>query len=412
MAEREEDRRARGAWYTPPALALPLAERALAGVSPGALVVDLACGDGALLEAASRLGDYRLVGFDISSDAIDAARARVPAGEFRVADGLRAEVAGPQVILGNPPFLFGAQRPVMDVAGFELAAGQWDTAWLFLERALRLLGPGGRLGFVLPDSVLARVETARVRRFVQSRVSRLQIRHDEPSFSGAHVATVLLSAVVGPGDTQLEMDAARYSLPADCTWPPAPHVPTDWVRLGDVLDISRGEEIGKRSLARASAGAEEGLVGIVAGEGVEPLGQPRVTHVVAHGALRKPEERYASPKVVVVKTGASVQAGVDLHGLRTLQSVYNLRLRWPQVDPELACWFLCGLLVSEEVQRRFIHPSTGGKKLFPQITMSLLRDVRFPAPSPTTIAAIAGAAEAGDRERLDRVVRAWMEPER
>jgi len=57
-------------------------------------------------------------------------------------------------IVGNPPW--GADLPYQRqaVAKYKLAAGQYDSYELFMERALELLPNGGRLGYVVPDSIL------------------------------------------------------------------------------------------------------------------------------------------------------------------------------------------------------------------------------------------------------------------
>lgn len=409
------DRKARGAWYTPPELASALVGRALVGLEAGATIVDLACGDGALLAAARRVGDFRLIGFDIDPNAVRAAQQRIPEADIRCADGLTAEVPTPQAVVGNPPFLFGALRPAVDTRYFTLAKGQWDTAWLFLERGLSLLNAGGRLGYVLPDSVLARHETMAVRRLVRERIGTLHIRHDPPRFTGAHVATVLLTGTVRTGSdtsaaqtTTLEMGDQVYHLQHDASWPPPPPVPAGWGRIGDLVHISRGEELGKRHLSAMTGDRAElapGGVPILSGAGVVPLGQPQPTHWVHTSALKKPPAQYASPKVVVVKTGKVVCAGVDSQNLVTLQSVYNLRPHRPGL-----AWarFLCGVLSCSEVQRRFVLPHTSGKKVFPQITQTLLSQIRIPPLDDAVVKAVAAAVAAEDPVVLELHTRAWF----
>ncbi len=413
-ASATQARKARGAWYTPDELARTLARRTLEGLEPGATVVDLACGDGALLAAAAEVGDFRLVGFDLDADAVAAARARLPAGQFAQADGLIVDVGPVHAVLGNPPFLFGTRRPAAP-PGFVLARGQWDTAWLFLERAIGLVGPAGRVGFVLPDSLLARHETTAVRGFVRSHCAAVWVRHDAPKFRGAHVATVLLTARVGVESCVLEMENRGHLLKRDGPWPPPPPVPAHWARLGDMASISRGEELGKKSLRRLDpsssaggpprGGVRPGEVAVVVGEGIVSMGQPVATHAMLGTRVRKPAAHYRGPKVVVAKTGRTVRAGVDELGLTTLQSVYNVH---PLVGGVERARFLCGVLCCDEVLRRFVLPHTSGKKVFPQITKTLLASIRLPPETPELVRGVAGAVAQGDEAELNALTTAWF----
>ena len=87
---REGHRRA-GSYFTPPAVARELARRALAPLrkSKSPLVVDPACGAGALLEAAGGvLPRARLSGCDLDPEALSAARALLPGAHLVHADAL------------------------------------------------------------------------------------------------------------------------------------------------------------------------------------------------------------------------------------------------------------------------------------------------------------------------------------
>ncbi len=69
-------------------------------------------------------------------------------------------------MLANPPF-----AGVTDATGFAVAAlsHRVERDVLFLERALDLLRPGGRLGIILPHGKLAGSSWSRVRHFVHQR---------------------------------------------------------------------------------------------------------------------------------------------------------------------------------------------------------------------------------------------------
>lgn len=198
-------RKARGAWFTPWELALPTAMRALqplladdggmrgpgggdaaarAATTPARplRIVDPAVGGGAFLRAAlAALREHgrapadalaALHGVDVDGDAAALARsalraaagvpaddpaARALARQVRAGDGLRELADGTfDCVLTNPPWetLQGGDAPADAAglrAGFALQGrGKTYTYRLFVERALRLLRPGGRLGLIVP----------------------------------------------------------------------------------------------------------------------------------------------------------------------------------------------------------------------------------------------------------------------
>lgn len=136
------------------------------------VVVDPACGSGAFLAHARAIAAVKTFGSDVDPRAIRVARlvalsqGRDPATIVR-ADGLR----GPKppkanVVATNPPFAGRA-----DASGFEVArtVRTPERDVLFLERALDLLRPGGRLGIVLPYNKAAGASFAGMRRWLVER---------------------------------------------------------------------------------------------------------------------------------------------------------------------------------------------------------------------------------------------------
>lgn len=116
------------------------------------VVVDPACGSGAFLSHARAAG-ARAFGCDVDLRAVRVARllalaASADPESVQRGDGLRGvELPVADVVATNPPF---AGRAPAD--GFEVAqlVRTPERDVLFLERALGLLRPGGRLGIVLP----------------------------------------------------------------------------------------------------------------------------------------------------------------------------------------------------------------------------------------------------------------------
>ena len=136
------------------------------------VVVDPACGSGAFLAHARAMAAVKTFGSDVDPRAIRVARlvalsqGRDPATVVR-ADGLRgAKLPKANVVATNPPFAGRAQAD-----GFEIArlVRTPERDLLFLERAIDLLRPGGRLGIVLPYNKAAGAAFAGVRRWLVER---------------------------------------------------------------------------------------------------------------------------------------------------------------------------------------------------------------------------------------------------
>lgn len=180
-------RKQNGTWFTPFALALPTAQRTLAPLlperGPGPLrIVDPAVGGGTFLRAALQVlvtsgmpaadAAQRLSGRDVDAEAVrlatlalqEACGGSVEPGGFadiRAGCGLRELEPGTfDAVLTNPPWetlQSGADAPARVAAlrpHFHYQGrGKLYTYRLFVERALQLLRPGGRLGLVVPASL-------------------------------------------------------------------------------------------------------------------------------------------------------------------------------------------------------------------------------------------------------------------
>ncbi len=223
-----EERRRLGAHYTSGAVADPLAAWTLSpwrGARMAPVVVDPCAGAGALLLAAgsvlaadghdrTTLVDEHLAGIEIDPVAAAVAEAvlciwcgghAVP--RISVADALTLDVEHwprqPDVVVANPPFL-GQLRiqtartrlglgPVAD-----LDRGYVDTAALFAALSARVVPAGGRVGLVLPESVLAATDAGPARAAVGQRcVPAVAWSPGRGAFDADVATCVLVFDVVG-----------------------------------------------------------------------------------------------------------------------------------------------------------------------------------------------------------------------
>ena len=213
--EQPDERRTRGAFYTPEELVAWVLDRAVAGLPRGGSVLDPACGTGHFLVAAARrVGARNVSGSDLDPEAVRIARLRLQAedptltdhevaGQVLVADGLTAwQHLRFHAVVGNPPFLGQLRRRTAGQAEqHRRGLGAYtDTSAVFLHRSLDLVEDGGTVALVQPLSVLAARDARAVRVAVAERGAVTDFWcSDRPVFEGTPVLTCVPVVRVGAG---------------------------------------------------------------------------------------------------------------------------------------------------------------------------------------------------------------------
>ncbi|HEY4611305.1 MAG TPA: N-6 DNA methylase [Ilumatobacteraceae bacterium] len=149
-----------GAWYTPPALVDAVVTEVRREFTPRT-VLDPACGDGRFLEPFA--ADATVTGIDVD-----------PKTSWTRGDSLSTDWGDRQfdAVVGNPPFLNQLSSATSRRGRSRFGGGPYaDTAAEFLALAVRLTRPGGRVGLVLPLSMLSTRDVAAIRNDVSGRAS-------------------------------------------------------------------------------------------------------------------------------------------------------------------------------------------------------------------------------------------------
>jgi SAM-dependent methyltransferase len=129
-------------------------------------VLDPACGDGRFLHGFARHATrpLRCVGADVDASTVAALAAHD--GEWLHVDALQHDWGARRfdAVVGNPPFL-GQLRAATSRGGrSKFGGGPYaDAAAEFLALAVQLVRPGGRVGLVLPQSLLSSRDAAAIR---------------------------------------------------------------------------------------------------------------------------------------------------------------------------------------------------------------------------------------------------------
>ncbi|GCE04082.1 N-6 DNA methylase [Dictyobacter aurantiacus] len=470
----QRERKLRGHFSTPPQLVEQVLDAC--GYTPdanlsGIRVLDPACGSGNFLAAASRrlLGygrqtgvsartsaryiHHNIWGFD--PDPIACMLAELQLHEtFRdnyprsralrhlhihQADGLAfpwQQGGHVDLFLANPPYLAAKNN---DLSGYRSThqRGQADSYLLFLNLALQIVRPGGWIGLVLPDPVLARSNATLERQRLLTETTIHHIWHLADVFA-AYVGAVVIVAQKTPPlvhhqiswkrerwiDTAATRAVSKDNLPLQVMTtvsqqqlgqqPGAelryllstikgtlierlqqqlhmqidPQAPRNLACLGEYVVIRRGEELGKDSaLLKSSASHPDDLKWypvLRGGIDIHPYVVPTATCWIAREQILKPLHRYQAPKILLVKSAGRLQATLDVQGHVVLQTLYMLQpvvnsTSQPEFSEEDELYFLMALLNSRILQDYLYALHTAYKWVQPQIEQHVLAQLPIPA---------------------------------
>ncbi len=219
-----DERKARGAFFTPPAIAEHLAGWAIQD-DPNAVVLDPTCGEGVFLMAAGQrlkaLGrqtsdlDSQVFGIDLHEGSLEVADrllqeegldAHLIASDFfavATPDQLNAPIDYVDAVIGNPPFVryqqhAGVSRHLSASAALRQGvrlnglASSWAAS---VAHASGFLKPDGRLAMVLPAELLTVGYAEPVRRWLKARFERVNlVLFERLQFEDALADVVLLLA--------------------------------------------------------------------------------------------------------------------------------------------------------------------------------------------------------------------------
>jgi predicted RNA methylase len=334
-----------------------------------------------------------------------------------------------RVVVGNPPYLSSRKHDLRAYEQGYLSGGQRDAYLLFLEQVCRFVAPNGWLGLVLPDPVLARANAADARKLLQDLFRIHRLLHLKGVFR-AEVGTLVLIAqrVLSPASLVIPASRFDWRHAAQEADPPAHMFPIDiWKRqpqaelryllgpeeaklferlaceapavpLGDLVTISRGEEMARGAARRLTEEerSDDYLPVLRGGLDVRPFRCHFAGVYLHRNHVIKPPERYRQPKLLVVKSTAQLCAALDEQGHVAFQTLYLLHLKSDQILPE----YLLALLNSRLLRGYLWLYHTAYKLVQPQIEQEALARVPLPLVS---------LAEQQEPATLAGQLRAWYQ---
>lgn len=399
--------RALGAVATPPDLVAFMVSLAAPSRSR-ARVLEPACGDAPFLAAfAKRYGPHHeRVGVEIDPTAAQQARQSVPSATVLVEDFLLWDPPERfDLIIGNPPYgIIGdaSHYPIYVLKDWKRLyqrrcqtwRGKFNIYGAFIERAVHLLAPDGRLVFVVPASWMVLDDFVLLRKFL-AQEGRLDVYYVGRPFPGRNVVAVVLVVERGERGLRLYDRGDREPLLQKAVYhgewirfetPEAMAFERQGVPLGDLLEIhfaARSPEI--RRHPSVVDQPREGLVPILTGRNLKP---GRIDYDTCYSGLWMPKEEapslrffYGFPHIVVGHTkGARVVAARDREGYPRREE-FHLVPRAGGLDEEMLVQYLNSEPVQQYVRALY-------RDVVPHLTMTQLRRVPVPpeiVPAPLRV---------------------------
>ncbi|MWV40756.1 N-6 DNA methylase [Natrialba sp. INN-245] len=360
---------------------------------------------------------------------------------FLEASGSGRAEPGFDAVVGNPPWVATAGRADISATidstlrsylsrSFAATEGQFDLYVAFLERAVRL-ARDGRVGFVVPDSILTREQNEPIRRLLIDRAPPSRIVRVGTVFEGVESGAAILvcgpdSETVACGDatesdepggregavtdgTALEgvateeipletfasESAARFLIYLDETTRTILERIDDRPRLSALAEVARGEEVSKRA-PRLEDEPTPATQPIAPGSAIVRYGLDEAElRYVDPDDLEKRADQYRSPKLVFRQTSDSLVGTYDPDGLATIKSAYTVHLRSESIsetaDRDDAYKHTLGLLNSPLLNYYLRYRHTAYRSVFPQINQSTFESLPLAmgdGPDPDLVSAV------------------------
>ncbi len=385
-----------GAWYTPPELVDAVVAEVRHGFEPRT-VLDPACGDGRFLAPFSDTATVTGIDIDSSTSWIHGDALSIDWGDRRF-----------DAVVGNPPFLNQLATSTSRRGRSKFGGGPYaDSAAEFLSLAVRLVRPGGRVGLVLPLSMLSTRDVTPIRDDVSRRAALRWMWWSTTQMFDAHVR--VWAGVWKVGGTQGEVrrsygprfeSRASIAMPARWTGLIADTVEAahDGPVLGDIATFTADFRDQYYGLVGAVSDTADGPPLITSGL-IEPnecwwgrrrvrfakqhFAAPRVDLSALSPALQRWADQRLVPKILIANQTRRIEAVIDRDG-RWLPSVPVITCTTDRLDD------VVDVLHSDAATDwvRYHAAGSGLSATSVRLTARLLASI----PLPAAMAAIPSAA--------------------
>ena len=326
-------------------------------------------------------------------------------------DGEKLTGAGFDAVVGNPPWVATAGRSDISVNMDRSVRGylsekytttneQFDLYVSFYEKFVEI-SSSGHTGIVVPDAILTREQNVHIREYLLNNTNLKYILHIGMAFEGVENGAAVLvsggsstSVNCGSATSPIELDSIEYNtIPSEVFRDQDKNrfllyldAPTRSVlkkmekkgTLGKQVEISRGEEIGKRANFLSADSTSSQTEVIIPGSAIRKFSfNHEESRYIDPDDIEKDDNIYQSPKLVFRQTASTPIGTLDEEDRVTIKSVYNIHVDGEK--PTLRA--LLGVLNSSLLEFYHDRKFAAYRSVFPQINQSTFKSYPVEIPS-------------------------------
>ena len=342
--------------------------------------------------------------YDGQLDLNDEAVQRINVFDWQSAFPQVFKAGGFDAVIGNPPYVLG--RETFDNNAkkylslhFDAFGGKYDLYIFFTERAIALLSEKGRLGYIIPNTILANDNAMGIRNVILNQTIIERIRtFKERVFQNAQVETVILILEKCHGDKEIhnvviesnnflnisqalfkKNDSYKFNIYSDApTEKLIARVQSISVQLGNISDICIGIQLGgqngdKKESFLSNNKEDESYKKVLDGKNINRYQKKWAGVYVRYddSLHRKRDEKYfINPKLMLRQIGKIPTVSYDEDGFYTLNTIYNLI-----ATDSYSLKYLLGIINSKLGGWFWLKKNCDFKTLFPKIKKSQIESI-------------------------------------
>ena len=381
-----------GAWYTPPRLVDAVVAEVRRDFEPQT-VLDPACGDGRFL--APFTDTATITGVDID-----------PATSWTHGDSLAIDWAARRfdAVVGNPPFLNQLAASTSRNGRSKFGGGPYaDSAAEFLALAVRLARPGGRVGLVLPLSLLSTRDAAAIRDDVSQRAALRWMW-----WSPTHMFDASVRVWAGVWEVGGVQGNVRRTFGPEFSARPSMPMPSRWSGLIADTDAVAHDGPVLGDIAAFTADFRDQYYGLVGAVSDSATGPPLITCGLiepneccwGRRTVRFAKQKFAAPRVDLNSLSPALQQWADrrlvpkiliANQTRRIEAVIDRDGAWLPSVPVITCTTerlddVAAVLHSDQATEwvRYHAAGSGLSASSVRLTARLLASIPLPAAMAAT----------------------------
>ncbi|MFX0124932.1 MAG: Eco57I restriction-modification methylase domain-containing protein [Candidatus Hodarchaeota archaeon] len=329
---------------------------------------------------------------------------------------------GFDIILGNPPYgvRFSHDEKILFRKLYQAFDPELESYILFLERSIQLLRDKGLLGMIIPNNLLSNYHYQDIRQFLLQNVKLLRIvNFDGHVFPGFHVETCVIFLERNIHQKERNDHKVQFQRIKNTLDPPYLPLMNNFIiqreiwnnpyelllpkhdtiintilekiqknstPLGEIVQISRGIELGFMSHHTSNYKLDSDYVPLIAGRSIRKFRLDKNIRYIRfdrkNKSIFKDINQYLQPKLMVRRIGHELIAVYDPDHHFCVCDVYIIIPKSNRPTSELIYLeaLLNSKLLSFFLKKRF----TSIKTIFPKIPIKFLRDLPVKMPSNLT----------------------------